>query len=164
MLDENGSLSSPTFAVCVGVDFAWTRVRTVSPQVSIESPAKRTQQMYQSENVPVVASSFLCLEALVQIFATNVSTVRVGGSGSSGAEHSNSHSPLQTEQRVVVPSEVPQDPRSSIEDMEISQLRMKREVREVQGVSLDADKRELKRLARDSADQRQARRSQRRFD
>ena len=36
--------------------------------------------------------------------------------------------------------------------MEISQLEMKNEVREVQGVSLDADKRELQRLARDSAD------------
>ena len=49
VLDENGSLSSPTFALCVGVDFAWTRVRTVSPQVSIESLAKRTQQVYQSK-------------------------------------------------------------------------------------------------------------------
>ena len=36
--------------------------------------------------------------------------------------------------------------------MEISQLRVKREVREVQGVSLDADKRELQRFARDSAE------------
>ena len=34
VLDENGSLS---FAFCIGVDFAWTRVRTVSPQVSVES-------------------------------------------------------------------------------------------------------------------------------
>ena len=48
--------------------------------------------------------------------------------------------------------EVPQDTRSSIEDMEIGQLREKREVREVQGVSLDADKRELQRLFRDSAE------------
>ena len=39
----------------------------------------------------------------------------------------------------MVPSEVPQDTRSSIEDVKIGQLRMKREVRgEVQGVSLDA--------------------------
>ena len=36
--------------------------------------------------------------------------------------------------------------------MEVGQLREKREVREVQGVSLDADKRELQRLARDSAE------------
>ena len=55
-------------------------------------------------------------------------------------------------QRIVVPPEVPQDTRRCIEDMEISQLEMKIEVREVQGVSLDADKRELQRLARDSAD------------
>ena len=53
---------------------------------------------------------------------------------------------------MVVLPEVPQDKRSSIEDMEISQLRVKREVREVQGVSLDADKRELQRLARDSVE------------
>ena len=39
-----------------------------------------------------------------------------------------------------------------MEDMENSQLEMKNEVREVQGVSLDVDKRELQRLARDSAD------------
>ena len=62
----------------------------------------------------------------------------------------------ETEQREMVPPEVPQDTRSSIEDMEIGQLRMKKEVREVQGVSLDADKRELQRLARD----RQASRSE----
>ena len=69
--------------------------------------------------------------------------VHVGGSSSSG---SAAVSPVQTEQRVVVPPEVPQDTRSSIEDMEIGQVREKREVREVQGVSLDADKRELQRL------------------
>ena len=51
-----------------------------------------------------------------------------------------------------MPPEVPQDMRSSIEDVEIGQLRVEREVREVQGVSLDADKRELQRLARDSAE------------
>ena len=60
--------------------------------------------------------------------------------------------PTQTKQRVVVAPEVPQDKRSSIEDLEIGQLRVAREVREVQGVSLDADKRELQRLARDSAE------------
>ena len=49
MLDENGSLSSPTFAVCVGVDFAWTWMWAISPQVSIESLAKRTQQVYHPE-------------------------------------------------------------------------------------------------------------------
>ena len=59
---------------------------------------------------------------------------------------------MTTEQRIEVPPEVPQDTRRCIEDMEISQLEMKNEVREVQGVSLDADKRELQRLARDSAD------------
>ena len=37
--------------------------------------------------------------------------------------------------------------RNSIEDMEISQLEVKSDVREVQGVSLDADKRDLQRLA-----------------
>ena len=42
-------------------------------------------------------------------------------------------------QRVVVPPEVPQDSRSSIEDMEIGQLRLEIEVTEVQGVSLDAE-------------------------
>ena len=81
---------------------------------------------------------------------TPVSQVHVGGSSCSGVVRS--HSPTQTDQRVAVPPEVPQDMRSSIEDMEIGQLRAKREVREVQGVSLDADKRELQRLARDSAE------------
>ena len=80
---------------------------------------------------------------------TPVSQVHVGGSSCSGVVRS--HSPTQTDQRVAVPPEVPQDMRSSIEDMEIGQLRAKREVREVQGVSLDADRRELQRLARDSA-------------
>ena len=83
-----------------------------------------------------------------QTAVTPVPQVHVGGSSSSG-EHGHSVSPIQTEQRVVVPPEVPQDERSSIEDVEISQLRVKREVREVQGVSLDADKRELQRLARE---------------
>ena len=49
-------------------------------------------------------------------------------------------SPAQTQQRIVVPPEVPHDTRISIEDiedMEIDQLREKRETREVQGVSLD---------------------------
>ena len=85
------------------------------------------------------------------VVGTPVPTVYVGGSsGSGGRGHSVSTTP--TEQRVVVPPEVPQDTRNSIEDMEISQLEVKSEVREVQGVSLDADKRELQRLARDSAD------------
>ena len=75
---------------------------------------------------------------------TPVPQVHVGGSSGSGG-YGHSVSPTQIEQRVVVPPEVPQDKRSSIEDMEISQLRMEREVREVQGVSLDADKRELQR-------------------
>ena len=57
-----------------------------------------------------------------------------------------------TEQRVVVPPEVPQDTRNSIEDMEIGQLEVKREVGKVQGVSLDKDKRELQRLARNSVE------------
>ena len=77
--------------------------------------------------------------------------VDVGGWSGSGG-YGYSVSPTQIVQRVVVPPEVPQDKRSSIEDMEISQLRMEREVREVQGVSLDADKRKLQRLARDSAE------------
>ena len=47
--------------------------------------------------------------------------VHVGGSSGSGS-HGHSVSPTPTEQRVVVPPEVPQDKRSSIEDMEISQL------------------------------------------
>ena len=51
-----------------------------------------------------------------------------------------------------MPPEVPQDKRSSIEDIEIGHLRVTTEVREVQGVSLDADKRELQRLARDCAE------------
>ena len=58
----------------------------------------------------------------------------------------------ETEQREAVPSEVPQDTRRPIEDMVIGQLRVKSEVREVQGVSLDADKRELQRQTRDSAE------------
>ena len=37
------------------------------------------------------------------------------------------HSSKQTDQRVVVPPEVPQDKRSSIEDMDIGQLRVKDE-------------------------------------
>ena len=61
-------------------------------------------------------------------------------------------SPVPTEQRVVVPPEVPQDTRNSIEDVEISQLKVKREVRKVQGVSLDTDKREFQRLAINSAE------------
>ena len=65
--------------------------------------------------------------------------VQVGGSSGSG---SAAVSPVPTEQRVVVPPEVPQDTRNSIEDMEISQLIVKKEVRKVQGVSLDTDKRE----------------------
>ena len=76
-----------------------------------------------------------------QTAVTPVPQVHVGGSSSSAVGHS--HSSTQTEQRVVVPPEVPQDKRSSIEDMEIGHLRVKREVREVEGVSLDADKREL---------------------
>ena len=56
------------------------------------------------------------------------------------------------QQRVVVPPEVPQDMRNSVEDMEISQLQVKREVRKVQGVSLDTDKRELQRWARNSVE------------
>ena len=56
-------------------------------------------------------------------------------------------------QRVVVPPEVPQGTRTSIiEDMEISQLKVKREVRKVQGVSLDTDKREFQRLAKHSVE------------
>ena len=65
-------------------------------------------------------------------------TVHVGGSSGSGG-HGHSVSITTTEQRIVVPPEVPQDTRRCIEDMEISQLEMKNEVREVQGVSLDAD-------------------------
>ena len=75
-----------------------------------------------------------------------VPTVHVGGSSGSGG-HGHSVSPTPTEQRVVVPPEVPQDRRNSIEDMKISQLTVEREVREAQGVSLDTDKRELQRLA-----------------
>ena len=71
-----------------------------------------------------------------QTSVPRVPQVHVRKSGSLG-EHGHSVSPTQTEQRVVVPPEVPQDKRSSIEDMEISQLRVKREVREVQGASLD---------------------------
>ena len=56
------------------------------------------------------------------------------------------------QQRVVVPPEVPQDMRNSVEDMEISQLQVKRKVRKVQGVSLDTDKRELQRWARNSVE------------
>ena len=47
-----------------------------------------------------------------------------GGSNGSG---SAAVSPVPTEQRVVVPPEVPQDTRNSTEDMEISQLKAKRE-------------------------------------
>ena len=61
-------------------------------------------------------------------------TVHVGGSGGSGG-HGHSVSPTPTEQRVVVHPEVPQDTRNSIEDMEIDQLTVEREVRTVQGVS-----------------------------
>ena len=69
-------------------------------------------------------------------------TVHVGGSSGSGG-HGHSASITTTEQRIVVPPEVPQDTRRCIEDIE---------VREVRGASLDANKRELQRLARDSAD------------
>ena len=73
----------------------------------------------------------------------------VGFSGSGGHGHGVSSTP--TGQRVVVPPEVPQDTRNSI-DMEISQLTVKSEVRKVQGVSLDTDKTELQRLARNSVE------------
>ena len=85
------------------------------------------------------------------VAGTPVPTVHVGGSRGSGG-HGHSVSITATEQRVVVPPEVSQDTRKCIEDMEISQFEVKSEVREVQGVSLDGDKRELQRLARDSAD------------
>ena len=85
------------------------------------------------------------------VAGTPVPTVHVGGSSGSG-RHGHSVSITTTEQRVVVPPEVPQDTRKCIEDMKISQFEVKSEVREVQGVSLDADKTELQRLARDSAD------------
>ena len=70
------------------------------------------------------------------VIATPVPTVHVGGSSGSGG-HGHSVSITTTEQRIVVPPEVPQDTRRCIEDMEISQLEMKNEVREVQGVSID---------------------------
>ena len=85
------------------------------------------------------------------VIGTLVPTVHVGGSSGSGG-HGHNVSITTTEQRTVVPPEVPQDTRRCIDDMEISQLEMKNEVRKVQGVSLDADKRELQILARDSAD------------
>ena len=85
------------------------------------------------------------------VAGTPVPTVHVGGPSGSGG-HGHSVSIRTTEQRIVVPPEVPQDTRKCIENMEISQLEVKSEVRELQGVSLDADKRELQRLARDSAD------------
>ena len=75
--------------------------------------------------------------------------VQVGGSSGSGCV---AVSPVPTEQRVVVQPEVPQDMRNSVEDMEISQLQVKREVRKVQGVSLDTDRRELQRWARNSVE------------
>ena len=75
--------------------------------------------------------------------------VQVGGSSISG---SSSVNPEETEPRVVVPPEVPQDTRSSIVDMEIGQLKLTSTVKKVQGVSLDADKRELQKLARNSAE------------
>ena len=84
-----------------------------------------------------------------QTAATTMPCVQVGGSSGSG---SAAVSPTPTEQRVVVPPEVPQGTRKSIEDLEISQLKVKREVRKVQGVSLDTDKRELQRLARNSVE------------
>ena len=58
-----------------------------------------------------------------------VPQVHVGGSSGSGG-HRHSVSSTQTEQRIVVPPEVPQDERSSIEDMEIGQLRVTTEVRQ----------------------------------
>ena len=58
------------------------------------------------------------------------------------SDHGHSVSATPTEQRVVVPPEVQQDTRNSIEDLEISQLEVKREVGKVQGVSLGKDKRE----------------------
>ena len=74
---------------------------------------------------------------------------QAGGSSGWG---SAAASPTPKKQRVVVPPEVPQDTRNSIEDMEISQLEVKREVSKVQGVSLDKNKRELQRLARNSVE------------
>ena len=78
------------------------------------------------------------------VIGTPVPTVHVGGSSGSGG-HGHSVSITTTEQRIV-------GTRRCVEDMEVSQLDMKTEVREVQGVSFDADKREFHRLARDSAD------------
>ena len=87
----------------------------------------------------------------VGVAVTPVPQVHVGGSSGSGG-HGYSVSPTPTERRVVVPPEVPQDTRNSIENMEISQLKMKREVRKVQGVSLDTDKRERQRFASNSCE------------
>ena len=75
--------------------------------------------------------------------------VQIGGSSTSG---SSSADPEQTEPRVVVPPEVPQDARSSIVDMELGQLKPTSRVKKVQGVSLDADRRELQKLAIDNAE------------
>ena len=76
------------------------------------------------------------------VVGTLVPTVHVGGSSGSGG-HGHSVRITTTEQRIVVSPELPQDTRKCIEDMEIGQLQVKSEVREVQGVSLDADKGEL---------------------
>ena len=64
-----------------------------------------------------------------QTAVTTVPQVHVGGSSSSGSAVVSRLT--KTKQRVVVPREVPQDTRSSIENMEIGQLRARREVREV---------------------------------
>ena len=59
------------------------------------------------------------------VAGTLVPTVHVGGSSGSGG-HGHCVSITTTEQRIVVPPEVPQDTRKCIEDMEISQLEVKR--------------------------------------
>ena len=78
-----------------------------------------------------------------------VPQVHVGRSSGSGG-HGDTVSPTPTEQRVVVPPDVPRDKRSSIEDMEIGQLTVKTSM---------IDQRQCRIPL-----QRQASRSERRFD
>ena len=83
------------------------------------------------------------------VFPTHV---QVGGSSRFGGLFSVR--PEETERSVEVLPEVhvQQDTRSSIVDMEIGPLKLTSTVRKLPAVSLDADKREVQKVARNNAE------------
>ena len=113
------------------------------------SPGSTTVVMDESQSAKRKSDAQTKKRQTAETAVSFPTPVQVAGSSSSGSSSAN---PEQTEPRVVVPPEVPQDARSSIVDMEIGQLTLTSRVKKVQGVSLDADKRELRKLARNNAE------------